>query len=90
MAPRSGLTRPTRGLAVAARDVLRFLDRRRVPACVIGGLAVQQWGEPRTTQDVGLTILAPFGEEAGPVDLHSDRMRPGSRTPGRSRSVIVC
>lgn len=71
----SRLSGRTRGLAAAASDILRFLDRKGVRACVIGGLAVQRWGEPRATQDVALTILAPFGEEAGPLDLLLARYR---------------
>ena len=35
---------------------------------MIGGLALQRWGEPRFTQDADLTVLAPFGSEAKVVD----------------------
>lgn len=31
--------------------------------CLIGGLAVQHWGEPRFTKDVDMTLLTGFGEE---------------------------
>lgn len=31
--------------------------------CFIGGLAVQQWGEPRQTNDVNATIWTEFGNE---------------------------
>jgi hypothetical protein len=31
--------------------------------CLIGGLALQRWGEPRETIDVDLTLLTGFGEE---------------------------
>lgn len=31
--------------------------------CVIGGLAVQRWGEPRTTLDADLTLFTGIGEE---------------------------
>jgi hypothetical protein len=69
MAKKARLTAPTRALVFAARDILRFLDRHNVPACLIGGLAVQRWGEPRATQDVDLTLLAPLGEEEWSIDL---------------------
>ena len=69
MAKKARLKAPARGLARAARDILRFLAARNVPACIIGGLAVQRWGEPRVTQDVDMTLLAPFGDEARPIDL---------------------
>lgn len=32
--------------------------------CFIGGIAVQCWGEPRLTNDVDITLLTGFGEEA--------------------------
>lgn len=53
----------------AAREVIDWLDERDTPCCLIGGLAVLRWGEPRFTRDVDLTVLAPFGEEAAVVDL---------------------
>lgn len=31
--------------------------------CLIGGLALQAWGEPRVTRDVDLSVLVGFGEE---------------------------
>jgi len=36
--------------------------------CVIGGVAVQRWGEPRFTRDVDLTVLSGFGHEVEYVD----------------------
>jgi hypothetical protein len=50
-------------LARAAAHLLRYLDTLKRPACVIGGVAVARWGEPRATQDVDLTVLTEFGEE---------------------------
>jgi len=41
----------------------RFLGERRIPYVIIGGIAVQRWGQPRLTRDVDLTILLPPGEE---------------------------
>lgn len=69
MAKKTPLKVPARGLALAARDILRFLAVHNVPACLIGGLAVQRWGEPRVTQDVDLTVLAAFGQEAAVIDV---------------------
>ena len=34
--------------------------RSRLAYAFIGGMAVQQWGEPRFTQDVDLTVAAPL------------------------------
>jgi hypothetical protein len=48
---------------VAAKEVCDFMEARRWEFCVIGGLAVQRWGEPRLTQDADLTLLTGFGKE---------------------------
>lgn len=43
----------------------RFLTARGIPYAIIGGIAVQRWGQPRLTRDVDLTILLrPGSEEA--------------------------
>ncbi|MCU0255626.1 MAG: nucleotidyl transferase AbiEii/AbiGii toxin family protein [Vicinamibacterales bacterium] len=50
-------------LLAAALEVMAWLERGRWPACVIGGLAVQRWGEPRLTRDVDVTVLTGAGRE---------------------------
>lgn len=57
----------TRLVQVAA-EVQRFLDAKAWPNCVIGGIAVQRWGEPRLTEDVDLTLLTGFGHEEAYVE----------------------
>ena len=47
----------------AAVSACEQLEQAGMSFCVIGGLAVQRWGEPRTTRDVDLTVLAEFGHE---------------------------
>lgn len=47
----------------AAKEVVDFMRVRGWKVCVIGGLAVQRWGEPRLTQDADLTLLTGFGNE---------------------------
>lgn len=47
----------------AALEIQDFCRAKGWRFCFIGGLAVQRWGEPRLTQDVDLTVLAPFGSE---------------------------
>ncbi len=41
----------------------QFLTERGIPYVIIGGIAVQRWGQPRLTRDVDLTILLPAGQE---------------------------
>lgn len=40
-----------------------FLSARGIPYAIIGGIAVQRWGQPRLTRDVDITILLPPGSE---------------------------
>jgi hypothetical protein len=46
-----------------ATDLLDFCETQSWRACIIGGLAVQRWGEPRLTRDVDLSLLTGFGRE---------------------------
>ena len=47
----------------AAIELQTFCEKRNWRYCIIGGLAVQRWGEPRLTRDVDLTVLSDFGSE---------------------------
>lgn len=46
-------------LLAAAVEFHEFLTARAIPYAIIGGIAVQFWGEPRGTRDLDLTIAAP-------------------------------
>lgn len=46
--------------AVAAQAAC---DATGLPNCVIGGIALQRWGEPRFTADVDLAVLVEAGKE---------------------------
>lgn len=47
----------------AAREVHQFFTSEKIPYVIMGGIALQCWGEPRFTRDVDVTILIPRGEE---------------------------
>jgi hypothetical protein len=47
----------------AAADLQRRCEERGWRFCLIGGLALQRWGEPRETIDVDVTLLTGFGRE---------------------------
>ena len=51
----------------AALEVGEFLSRHNIPYVVIGGLAVQFWGEPRMTQDADLTIQSSVDSGVQPI-----------------------
>jgi hypothetical protein len=55
-------------LFAAAADMQMFCTARGWKCCVIGGLAVQRWGEPRQTRDVDLTLLTGLGGEERFID----------------------
>ena len=62
-------------LAAAAAEVEQFCRKQNLPCCVIGGLAVQRWGEPRTTVDVDFTSLSGLGHEARLIRLFGDHFQ---------------
>lgn len=72
----------------------KYLDDAGFSYCVIGGLAVQRWGEPRYTQDVDITLLTGFGGEAQFVDTLLDRYRPRIESARdfalANRVLLVC
>ncbi|HHS96997.1 MAG TPA: hypothetical protein ENK08_03735 [Chloroflexi bacterium] len=46
----------------AAWEIHTILTRLNVPYAVMGGLAVQRWGEPRFTLDVDVTAMLPVDD----------------------------
>ena len=74
-------------LFAAAKEVCDFMKARRWKFCVIGGLAVQRWGEPRLTRDADLTLLTDFGEEETFADALLDQFE-GRRPDARAFSLV--
>ena len=60
----------------AAVEVCTFLEDHHFPYAVLGGLALQHWGEPRTTQDVDIVVLVPSNEEDALLQATLQRFRP--------------
>lgn len=65
------------GLFHAALEVEQFMRQQKWRFCLIGGLAVIRWGQPRATQDVDFSLLTGLGGEQKFVD------RLLARFPGR-------
>ena len=63
-------------LFAAARELQEFFEARVWRFCIIGGLALLRWGEPRFTRDVDVTLLAGFGREDAFIDPLLDAYRP--------------
>lgn len=65
----------------------QFLSEREILYVIIGGIAVQRWGQPRLTRDVDLTVLLQAGREE-PVLREMLRAFPG-RVDGALRFALV-
>ncbi len=74
-------------LVAAADELLAYLAQLDRPACLIGGMAVGRWGEPRATQDVDATVFADFGEELALLDALLRKFRSRDASP-RERAQI--
>lgn len=60
----------------AAVEVCEFLEDNHIPYAVLGGLALQHWGEPRTTQDVDIVVLVPSDQEDDLLQAILQHFRP--------------
>lgn len=73
------MTTPAPDLLAAAVEALAVLSRDGRTACLIGGMVVPRWGEPRATTDVDLSVLAPYGDELPVIESLIGSFQ--SRTP---------
>ena len=62
-------------IAVAA-ELQKFCEKQHWNFCIIGGLALQFWGEQRLTKDVDLTLLTGFGNEEIYIDALLEKFAP--------------
>lgn len=80
-------------LIEAALELHEFLTRHAVPYAVIGGVAVQAWGEPRLTVDLDLTVMTPPEGTATLVNLLLQTFAPRVPDPvefaRRTRVVLI-
>ncbi len=74
-------------LYITALEVQRLCENQGWNFCIIGGVAVQRWGEPRLTRDVDLTLLTGFGGEEKFIEtwLRDYQFRP----PGSMNMAIT-
>jgi hypothetical protein len=79
-------------LVSAAQMVLGTLDAAGLPACLIGGMVIARWGQPRATTDADFSVLAPYGEEDSVLDVLLARLlprRPDARAFALDRRVLL-
>jgi hypothetical protein len=60
----------------AAQEIVSFLRGQGWPCCIVGGLAVPAWGEPRATVDVDVCLYTGLGDEQSFIDLILKRFTP--------------
>lgn len=65
-----------RAVAEEAWEVHQILVDLDLPYAIIGGTAVQIWGEPRFTQDLDLTVLAPIETFSETIEQLLTRLEP--------------
>lgn len=78
----------------AAWEVSRFFAKRHLPYALIGGLAVQVWGNARLTVDADFSIAAPLTTGSAPlVRLITQHFPSRSANPvdfaGKTRMVLI-
>jgi hypothetical protein len=79
-------------LFAAGAGAQAFCTARGWQCCVIGGLAVQRWGDPRQTRDVVLTLLTGLGGEErfiDPILSHYVGRFPEARQMAIERRVLL-
>jgi hypothetical protein len=79
---------------VAAWEIHEFLQSLGLLYAVIGGLAVQWWGEPRVTKDVDLTVVAPLDQPSSVfvqqvLDRFPPRIENALEFARRSRVILI-
>ena len=78
----------------AVWEIHRFFQYFGLPYAVIGGMAVQWWGEPRVTKDVDLTAVAPLDQPSSALvqqvlDRFPARIENALEFARRSRVILI-
>jgi hypothetical protein len=77
----------------AARQLQDFCDGHGWRSCLIGGIAVQRWGQPRVTLVVDVALLTGFGDEdtfvAALIAEYSARIKDAAVFARRSRVLLL-
>lgn len=77
----------------AAIEIHKFFTLHKIPYVLIGGLAVQFWGEPRFTRDVDIMILVPTDKTSEFVQLitnhYESRVSDSLRFARNNRMILI-
>jgi len=82
-----------KALFLTAAELDALLAERKWRYCFIGGIALQRWGQPRLTNDIDITILTGFGQEAHYIDellkLYNGRIPDARRFALNNRVLLL-
>lgn len=76
----------------AALELQAFLEAEKLAFCVIGGVALQRWGETRMTTDADATVLTHWVNDESVADLLLSRFPgriPNARAFGLQHRVLL-
>ncbi|HEX3600708.1 MAG TPA: hypothetical protein VHU84_11235 [Lacipirellulaceae bacterium] len=80
-------------LTDAAQEIVSFLLTQGWSCCIVGGMAVPRWGEPRATLDVDICLFTGLGDEQAFVSAMLDRFTPRISAAGefaeRTRVLLL-
>ena len=80
-------------LLAAALELQDFFGARQWKFCIIGGIALLRWGEPRFTRDVDVSLLTGFGREEefiGPIlSAYPGRLPDAAEFARRNRVLLL-
>ena len=79
-------------LYATALEVHQLCEGQGWSFCIIGGVAVQRWGEVRLTKDVDLTVFTGFIGEEGFINVFLSKYNfrpPGTRAMAISSRVLL-
>lgn len=81
------------GLYRAAQEGQRYFRKKKWKFCIIGGVAVARWGEPRATKDVDFSLFVGPGNERKIIDAllqQFEPRQPDAREIALAGRVVVC
>ena len=80
-------------LTDAAQEIVSFLQAQGWSCCLVGGMAVPRWGEPRATADVDVCLFTGLGDETSFIEPILGQFAPRIEDAGefaeRSRVLLV-
>ncbi len=82
-----------KALISLASEFQKYFEENQWKFCFIGGIALQQWGEPRLTNYIDISLLTGFGAEEVFIDrilsIYESRVENGKEFALKSRVLLL-